>query len=72
MGISNLGNTCFMNSMLQCLGQTGEMASIFLHMKNPSSSQGLVRGEQFRTHLHVNLTSSSCTVYNSLDFMKST
>jgi ubiquitin carboxyl-terminal hydrolase 2/21 len=32
-----------MNSMLQCLGQTGEMASIFLHMKNPSSSQGLVR-----------------------------
>ena len=64
VGISNLGNTCFMNSMLQCLGQTGEMASIFLHMKNPYASQDLVKGEQFiMTHTQVPVHSINAPEY---------
>ena len=31
VGLAILGNTCYMNSMLQCLSHTLEMTQIFLH-----------------------------------------
>ena len=30
-GLSNLGNTCFMNSALQCLSNTTELTKYFLY-----------------------------------------
>ena len=38
VGISNLGNTCYMNSMIQCLSHTLEMTNIFLSRDFPRGS----------------------------------
>ena len=35
VGISNWGNTCYMNSMIQCLSHTLEMTDIFLSRDFP-------------------------------------
>jgi len=34
VGLTNIGATCFMNSTLQCLSQTKELAKYFLNIKN--------------------------------------
>ncbi|KAJ3205199.1 ubiquitin-specific protease doa4, partial [Dinochytrium kinnereticum] len=52
-GLRNLGNTCYMNSTLQCLSMTMPLSSYFfndhylkhLNLTNPRGSRGVVVGE---------------------------
>ncbi|KII87454.1 hypothetical protein PLICRDRAFT_699818 [Plicaturopsis crispa FD-325 SS-3] len=75
LGLGNLGNTCFMNSALQCLAHTKELAEYFLsgvyedelNPDNPLGMHGAI-AEAFGALLTRIWTASGSTSYSPREF----
>ncbi|XP_068558480.1 LOW QUALITY PROTEIN: ubiquitin carboxyl-terminal hydrolase 2-like [Cebidichthys violaceus] len=73
VGLKNLGNTCFMNSILQCLSNTHSLRDYCLHNShrrdlNNNSRTNTALMEEFAKLLQTMWTSSSCEAVSPSEF----
>lgn len=52
-GLTNLGNSCYMNCILQCLGATPQLTQFFFPTISSSATEGMSL-QSYRQHINVN------------------
>jgi ubiquitin carboxyl-terminal hydrolase 14 len=71
-GINNLGNTCYMNSTIQCIGRVAELREALGNFQpaNQSDTHGVFSAVLGRTYKDLEIAHEPYTPYNFLTVLR--